>query len=78
VLFAEFATLGATAGLLAGLGAAGIGWALGRFAFQLAYVPSPWLPIAGLLAGASGVVMAGLWATRSAVHEPVSAQLLAG
>lgn len=78
VLFAEFATLGATAGLLAGLGAAGIGWALGRFAFQLAYVPSPWLPIAGLLAGASGVVLAGLWATRNAVHKPVSAQLLAG
>jgi putative ABC transport system permease protein len=78
VLFAEFATLGATAGLLAGAGAAGIGWALGRFAFQLAYLPSPWLPITGLVAGVVGVVAAGLWATRDAVKKPVSAQLLAG
>lgn len=78
VLVAEFATLGATAGLLAGLGAAGIGWALGRFVFQLPYVPSLWLPITGLVAGAAGVVVAGLWATRGAVKNPVSAQLLAG
>jgi len=78
VLLAEFAALGATAGLLAGLGAAGIGWALGHFVFQLAYVPSPWLPVTGLLAGASGVVLAGLWATRNAVNKPVSAQLLSG
>lgn len=78
VLLAEFAALGATAGLLAGLGAAGIGWALGRFVFQLAYVPSLWLPMTGLLAGAVGVVAAGLWATRDAVRKPVSAQLLAG
>ena len=78
VLLAEFAALGATAGLLAGLGAAGIGWALGRFAFQLDYLPSPWLPITGLLVGASGVVLAGLWATRNAVNKPVSAQLLSG
>lgn len=78
VLLAEFAALGATAGLLAGLGAAGIGWALGRFAFQLPYLPSPWLPVTGLLAGAFGVAVAGLWATRGAVDKPVSAQLLAG
>ena len=78
VLVAEFAALGATAGLLAGLGAAGIGWALGRFAFQLPYLPSPWLPIGGLMLGAMGVVAAGLWATRTAVKKPVSAQLLAG
>jgi putative ABC transport system permease protein len=78
VLLAEFAALGATAGLLAGLGAAGIGWALARFAFQLSYLPSPWLPITGLLAGTLGVAVAGLWATRGAVEKPVSAQLLAG
>jgi len=77
VLVAEFMALGATAGMLAGLGAAGIGWALGRFAFQLPYLPSPWLPIAGMAAGALGVVAAGLWATRGAVRKPVSAQLLA-
>lgn len=77
ILLAEFAALGALAGLLAGLGAAGIGWALGRFAFHLDYLPSPWLPVAGLLAGVGGVVAAGMWATRRAVSGAVSAQLLA-
>jgi putative ABC transport system permease protein len=77
ILLAEFAALGALAGLLAGIGAAGIGWALGRFAFHLDYLPSPWLPVAGMLAGIVGVVAAGLWATRQAVSRPVSAQLLA-
>jgi putative ABC transport system permease protein len=78
VLLSEFATLGAMAGLLAGAGAAGIGWALGRFAFHLAYIPSPWLPIVGLAAGAAGVAVAGLWATRAAVVKPITGQLLAG
>jgi putative ABC transport system permease protein len=78
VLTTEFAALGATAGLLAGLGAASIGWALGRFVFQLPYLPSPWLPIAGMATGTLGVVAAGLWATRAAARKPVSVQLLAG
>jgi hypothetical protein len=66
------------AGLLAGVGAAGIGWALGRFALHLDYLPNPVLPFAGLLLGWLGVTAAGLWATRHAVNKPVSAQLLAG
>ena len=75
-VMAEFAALGAIAGLLAGLGAGAIGWALGRFAFQLAYVPSIWLPLAGLLAGVVGVTFAGMWATRGILRKPVTAALL--
>ena len=77
VLLAEFGLLGAMAGLLAGIGAAGIGWALGHFAFQLPYVPTVWLPLAGLAFGSVGVVAAGGWATRNALRQPITAQLLA-
>jgi putative ABC transport system permease protein len=77
VLLAEFGLLGAMAGLLAGIGAAGIGWALGHFAFQLPYVPTVWLPLAGLAFGSVGVVAAGWWATRNALRQPITAQLLA-
>ena len=78
VLMTEFAALGALGGLVAGFGAAGIGWALGRFAFQLEYMPSPWLPATGMILGAAGSALVGLWATRGALRGPVSARLLAG
>jgi putative ABC transport system permease protein len=78
ILLAEFLALGALAGLLAGVGAAGIGWALGKFAFHLDYLPNPALPLIGLLLGALGVAAAGLGAPRNATNSPVSAQLLAG
>ncbi|WP_442769258.1 ABC transporter permease [Zoogloea ramigera] len=38
-LLAEFAALGLVAGALAGVGATGIGWALGHFVFKVAYPP---------------------------------------
>ncbi len=65
-LVAEFATLGAVAGLLSGLMASGIGMALARLVFQLDYLPGPQLLILGALAGALGVACAGLLATWSA------------
>ncbi|HZV55131.1 MAG TPA: FtsX-like permease family protein, partial [Rhodocyclaceae bacterium] len=77
-LLAEFAVLGALAGSLAGLGAGAIGWALARFVFHLPYVPGPWLPLVGLLAGTLGVAAAGLWATRAALRRPVTADFLSG
>lgn len=77
-LAAEFVALGAMAGLLAGLGAAGIGWVLARFVFHLAYVPGPGLLLAGLVAGVFGVTAAGLWATRNVLRRPVTADFLAG
>ncbi len=70
-LFAEFATLGALAGLLAGLGAAAIGTALARLVFQLDYLPSPGLVLIGAVAGLAGVALAGLSATRRALAGQV-------
>lgn len=58
-LLAEFATLGGTAGLLAGLGASLISWAIAYFALQLDYLPSPLMPLLGLLSGALGITIAG-------------------
>jgi putative ABC transport system permease protein len=77
VLSAEFIAIGVMAGLLAGVGASGIGWALAQFAFHLSYVPGVWPLLAGLAIGAVGVTAAGLWATRGVLRKPVSAQLLA-
>jgi putative ABC transport system permease protein len=66
-LVAEFAALGAIAGLLAGLGATAIGTALARWVFQLDYLPTPGLLGAAVGAGMVGVTLAGLAATRSAL-----------
>ncbi|RLJ64819.1 ABC transporter permease [Sulfurisoma sediminicola] len=63
----EFAALGAMAGLLGGLGAAAIAWALARFAFRLPYLPDPLLVVIGCTAGALGVAIAGVLATRGAL-----------
>lgn len=65
-LLAEFAALGALAGLLAGVVASLIGWGLARFAFRLDYLPQPGLWLIGLLAGTVLVVVAG-WLGASAM-----------
>jgi putative ABC transport system permease protein len=76
-LFAEFAVLGALAGLLAGLGAGAIGYALGRYALHLPYQPGLSLLVIGLAAGVVGVVAAGLWATRGVLRRAITQDLLA-
>jgi putative ABC transport system permease protein len=58
-LLAEFAALGALAGLLAGVAASLIGWGLARFAFRLDYLPQLELWLAGALAGLVLVLLAG-------------------
>jgi len=69
-LLTEFATLGAIAGLLAGMGAAGISWALARFVFHLEYFPDPALLVYGLAAGGLGVALAGWLGTAAALQRP--------
>jgi putative ABC transport system permease protein len=68
-LLAEFAALGALAGLLAGIAASLIGWALARFAFRLDYLPQAELWLVGMLAGIVLVVVAGWLGASSMLRQ---------
>jgi len=68
-LLAEFAALGALAGLLAGIAASLIGWGLARFAFRLDYLPQVELWFVGLLAGLVLVVVAGWLGAASMLRQ---------
>jgi putative ABC transport system permease protein len=71
---AEFAALGALAGLLASAGATAAGWFVARELFDLAYTPGAMIWIAGLAGGALLVGVAGVLAARSVVtHPPINA-----
>lgn len=63
-VLAEFAALGGIAGLLGGLGAAAISWALAALVFQLDFTPAPSLPLLGALVGSLGASLVGLAGTR--------------
>ncbi len=69
-LLAEFSALGAIAGLLAGIGAGGISWALAHFVFHLDYRPAPALLLFGLTTGAAGVALAGWLGTVGVLRRP--------
>ena len=69
-LLAEFAALGLVAGALAGVGATGIGWALGHFVFKLPYAPSLLPVLAGSVAGCLVVMLAGWLGTRHLLSRP--------
>jgi putative ABC transport system permease protein len=68
-LLAEFAALGALAGLLAGIAASLIGWGLARFAFRLDYLPQPELWFIGMAAGVVLVVAAGWLGASSMLRQ---------
>ncbi|HEX8988574.1 MAG TPA: FtsX-like permease family protein [Rhodocyclaceae bacterium] len=74
-VLAEFAVLGGIAGLLGGCGAAAIAWALARFAFHLDYLPSPWLPVLGAVAGVAAAMLVGGLGTARLRREPPLAAL---
>jgi len=76
-LLAEFGALGLVAGALAGVGATGIGWALGHFVFKLPYAPSGLPVLVGALAGAAVVMLAGWIGTRRLLLRPPLASLRA-
>ena len=69
-LIAEFATLGGMAGLLAGLGASLISWAVAYFALQLDYLPSLLMPLLGLCIGALGISLAGWLGSAGNLRHP--------
>lgn len=77
-LIAEFAGLGTIAGLMAGMGAGAIGWALARYGFQLPYVPGAALVLSGVGAGVTAALLAGLWAARAGLARPPVESLRAG
>jgi putative ABC transport system permease protein len=68
---AELLGVGALAGLLAALAAVGLGGLLARQVFEFAWAPSPWVPLAGTLAGALLAWAAGWWGLREVLRRPV-------
>ena len=70
ILAAEFALIGALAGLLAALGASAIGTVLADRVLNLPYAINPWVWLAGLLIGAAGVTIAGLLGTAKVLRTP--------
>ncbi len=67
-LTAEFAAVGAIAGLMGGLGAAGISWALATLALHLPYRPDMGGVALGVAAGVVGVAAAGLLGSRGTLR----------
>jgi putative ABC transport system permease protein len=74
-VLAEFSVLGSVAGLLGGLGAAAIAWALAHFVFHLGYVPSPLLPALGASMGFAAAVAVGILGTSRMRSQPPLAAL---
>jgi putative ABC transport system permease protein len=76
-LLAEFFVLGSVAGVLAGVGASLIGWALAHYVFKMPYVPSLWPLAVATALGASGVMAGGWFGTRKLLARPPLASLRA-
>jgi putative ABC transport system permease protein len=68
---AELLGLGALAGVLAGLAAEAMGWAMTRYAFEFAWQFKPWTLLICTLAGALLAQAAGWWALRGVLRRPV-------
>jgi putative ABC transport system permease protein len=68
---AELAGVGALAGVLASIAAVVVGWALAHYAFEFRWTASPWVPLAGGVAGALLALMAGWWGLRDVLRRPV-------
>ena len=68
---AELLGVGALAGVLASLAAIAVGWALARFVFEFSWNASPWVPLAGGVAGALLALAAGWWGLREVLRRPV-------
>jgi putative ABC transport system permease protein len=67
---AEFAALGALAGLLAALGATAAGWGVAYKVLNVPFAVNPWVWVIGTVAGALCVTVAGLAGTRKLLAMP--------
>ncbi|MEK8048966.1 FtsX-like permease family protein [Ideonella sp. DXS22W] len=68
---AELLGVGALAGLLASLAAVVLGGLLAQRVFEFVWTPAPWVPLAGLAAGALLAWAAGWWGLREVLRRPV-------
>jgi putative ABC transport system permease protein len=75
---AEFAVLGAIAGLLAALGATAIGWTLATQVFQFEFFWNGWIWLAGPALGLACVVLNAWVGARAALSRPPMAALREG
>jgi len=67
---AEFAVIGALAGLIAAAGASGLGYVLAVKVLNLSYNFSPLAWVAGVVCGSAGIAMAGYLGTRRVLATP--------
>ncbi len=69
-ILAEFATLGALAGLLAAFGATALGFVIATHILNLQYTVNANVWLAGVLAGTIGIALAGYAGTRGVLNVP--------
>jgi putative ABC transport system permease protein len=67
---AEMLCLGGLAGFLAAGGAAAIGWALAKYAFEFDYAVTPWIFVLGIGGGAACALVGGWLGLRSVLRTP--------
>src|SRR6266853_1654241 len=72
---AEFAVIGAIAGLLGSLGATAIGWTLATRVFQLDFIWNGWVWLAGPALGLACIVLNAWAGARAALSRPPMAAL---
>ena len=72
---AELIGVGLLAGFLASSVAVAVGWGLAHFVFEFEWTASPWVPLAGSLAGAALAWLAGWWGLAQVLRQPVSQTL---
>jgi putative ABC transport system permease protein len=72
---AEMICLGGLAGLLAAIGAAAVGWALARYAFEFEFAARAWVFVVGVAAGVACALAGGWLGLRRILNTPPLASL---
>ncbi len=67
---AEFSALGLASGLLGGIGASALAYALSEKVLSLPYTFNPWIILLGVLGGTIGVSIAGMLGMRGTLEKP--------
>lgn len=67
---AEFSALGLASGLLGGIGASVLAYALSEKVLSLPYTFNPWIILLGVLGGTIGVSIAGMLGMRGTLERP--------